>query len=135
MKNTKFFSCLLIVVSTSFFISCTRDNVDYGSTTKETLVKAQWSVDYYYAGGDKTAQLNNYRFRFIGNGTVTATDGTDSFNGSWNMLTDVNRNEVLQIHIQEAHLQDLNDQWTVALTSNDVLSMKGANSELRLRKL
>jgi hypothetical protein len=51
------------------------------------------------------------------------------------MLTDVNRNNVLRISIKEAPLQDLNDQWTVNLTSSDFIIMKGASSEIHLRRL
>jgi len=136
MKNARFFTYLLVIISTSFFVSCTRENVDYIDTTKEMITKAQWSVDYYFAGQDKTTQFSNYKFSFIGNGTVTADDGTNAVNGSWSMLKDANRNDVLQINIQEAHLQDLNSQWTVVdLTSSGVLVMKGSDSEIRLKKL
>ena len=135
MKNAKLFSCLLIIISTSFFVRCTLEKIDDAGTTKEIITRAQWSVDYYFAGQDKTAQFNNYRFNFIGNGTVTADDGTTSVNGSWSMLTDVNRNDVLRINISEAHLQGLNEQWTVNVISDELLIMKGAYSEMRLKKM
>lgn len=66
---------------------------------------------------------------------MTADDGTTSVNGTWSMLTDVNRNDVLRINISEVHWQELNDQWTVKQTSDDVLSMKAVGSEIRLRKM
>jgi hypothetical protein len=136
MKNLKFFTYLLIIISTSFFVRCTPENVDYGATTKQMITKVQWSVDYYFAGQDKTAQFNRYKFSFIGNGAITADDGTNAVTGSWRMLTDVNRNDVLQINISEVHLQDLNSQWTVLdLTSTGLLIMKGRNTEIRFRKL
>jgi hypothetical protein len=134
MKNAKLFSYLLIVISTSLFVRCTPENLDYGASTKEMIAGKQWSVDYYFAGQDRTIQFSNYKFSFVGNGTLTANDGTASVNGNWSMITDVNRNDVLQINISEAHLQGLNEQWTVNLSS-DVLIMKGAGSEMRLRKL
>jgi hypothetical protein len=134
MKNAKFFSYLLIVVFTSLFVRCTPENLDYGSGTKEMITGKQWSVDYYFAGQDRTAQFSNYKFSFAGNGTLTANDGIASVNGNWSMITDVNRNDVLKINIAEAHLQSLNEQWTVSLSSG-VLIMKGTESEMRLRKL
>jgi hypothetical protein len=134
MKTVKFFTFLFILISASSFFSCTPENLDYGATTKEMITGRQWSVDYYFAGQDKTAQFSNYKFSFIGNGTLTADNGTDPINGNWVMITDVNRNDVLKINIPEAHLQGLNEQWTVNLSS-DVLIMKGSGSEMRLRKL
>jgi hypothetical protein len=134
MKNAKFFAYLLIVISTSLFVRCTPENLDYGSGTKEMITGKQWSVDYYFAGQDRTVQFSNYKFSFVGNGTLTANDGIASVNGNWSMITDVNRNAVLRINISEAHLQGLNEQWTVDLSS-DVLILKGSGSEMRLRKL
>jgi hypothetical protein len=135
MKNATFFSYLLVIISTSFFSSCTQESIDYISSPKEIITTAQWSVDYYFAGQDKTAQFNTYTFGFIGNGTVTANDGNTSITGTWAMLKDVNRNDVLKIDINEAHLQDLNSQWTVNLSSTGMLIMKSGGSEMRLRKL
>ena len=135
MKAVKFFAYLLVVISTSFFTSCTPENLDYGSTTKEIITKAQWSVDYFFAGQDVTSQFSNYKLNFVSNGTVTANDGTTTINGTWSMITDLNRNEVLRINIAESQLQILSNQWTVKQTSDEVLTMKGAASEIHLRKL
>lgn len=135
MKNLKFFAYLLVVISTSLFTSCTTENLDFGSTTKETMTKSQWSVDYFFAGQNVTSQFSNYKINFVGNGTVIANDGTTSVNGTWSIVTDMNRNDVLRINVSESHLQVLNDQWTVKQTSDDVLTMKGPASEIHLRKL
>lgn len=135
MKNSKFVSYLLIIVSTSLFASCTKESADYPPTMRESITRSAWSIDYYFAGQDKTAQFNNYQLNFNGNGSVTAVDGTNSFNGNWSMITDVNRNELLRMNISEAHLQDLNSQWKVEATNSGILVMKNSGSELHLRKL
>lgn len=134
MKTVKFFAFLFVIISTSSFFSCTPENLDYGSGTKEMITGKQWLVDYYFEGQDKTAQFSNYKFSFVGDGTLTANDGNTSVNGNWSMITDVNRNDLLRINISETHLQGLNEQWTINLSS-DVLIMKGPGSEMRLRKL
>lgn len=134
MKAVKFFAYLLVVISTSLFTRCTPENLNYGSTTKEALIKSQWSVDYFFAGQDMTTQFSNYKLSFVGNGTVTASDGAASVNGTWSMITDLNHNDVLRINMSEAHLQVLSDQWTVRQTSDDELDMHGTVSEIRLKK-
>jgi hypothetical protein len=135
MKKPKLFSYLLIIVSTSFFISCTRENVDYFSTAQETISRGQWSVDYYFAGQDKTAQFNSYEFNFLGNGTVTVNNGSNSIHGGWSVVRDVNRKEVLRINIEDPHFLDLNEQWSVLANDTYFVNLKGASSELRLKKL
>jgi hypothetical protein len=136
MKNLRLISYLLVIVSASFFSGCTKESMNYPGSTKEVIAGSTWSIDYYYAGQDKTAQFNSYKFSFVGNGTVTADDGTNSFNGNWSVVTDVNRKDVLRINLSEAHLQDLNSQWTVENPSSiGALVMKNSGSEIHLRKL
>ena len=134
MKAVKLFAYLLVVISTSLFTRCTPENLNYGSTTKEALIKSQWSVDYFFSGRDLTTQFSNYKLSFVGNGTVSASDGATSVNGTWSMITDLNHNDVLRINMSEAQLQGLNDEWTVRQTSDDELNMKGSASEIRLKK-
>jgi heat shock protein HslJ len=134
MKNLKFFSYVLILTVACFITSCTRENISYGETTREAITRAQWSIDYYFAGQDRTAEFSNYTFSFVGNGTLKADNGTNSFNGNWSLVTDGHRNDVLSITISEALLQNINDQWKVNLTA-DGLTMKGTASQIHLRKL
>jgi hypothetical protein len=137
MKNVKLFAQLLIIVSASLFASCSPENLNDVSSPKQILSKGQWSVDYYFSGQDKTSLYNDFHFSFIGNGTVTAINGTNTIKGTWSMITDVSRNQVLKINIdsQEPFLLELNDQWSVTNSSTDAISMKDASGELRLRKL
>jgi hypothetical protein len=135
MKNAMFFSYLLVIISTSIITGCGKESIDYTDTPKEIISSGFWSVEYYFSGQDKTSQFNNYQFHFNDNGDLTATEGTNSINGSWSMVTDVNRNQVLRINIQEAHLSDLNEQWNVTATASNMIDMKGTSSEMRLKKL
>ena len=134
MKNQKLFYFFVIITMSSLLSSCTQENISYGDTAREAITKSQWSVDYYFAGQDRTTEFSNYKLSFIGNGTVKADDGTGSFNGNWSMVTDAYRNDVLRINISEAHLQAMNEAWKVNLTA-DGLTMKGGSSEIHLRKL
>jgi hypothetical protein len=134
MKNEKFSFFFIIITLSSFLNSCTQENISYGDTTREAITKSQWSVNYYFAGQDRTTEFSNYKLSFIGNGTVKADDGTGSFNGNWTMVTDAYRNDVLRITISEAHLQAMNEEWKVNQTA-DGLTMKGSSSEIHLKKL
>jgi hypothetical protein len=137
MKSARLATFILIVISTSIFTRCTREPLDYISTTKEFISQGNWKVDYYYAGQDKTAQYTGHQFIFNADGTIYGTDGNNTFNGSWNTITDVNRNDVLQIHINasDPRLMELNEHWTVRETGAVVISMKEGAIELRFKKL
>ena len=134
MKKLTIFS-FFFILTISLLGSCTRENISYGDTTREAITKSQWSIDYYFAGQDRTAEFSNYKFSFTGNGIVKAEDGSGSFSGNWNMATDARRNDVLSIQISEAHLQSLNDKWIVNLIQDGSLTMKGTTSEVRFKRL
>ena len=138
MKTLRLTAGLMLILSASIFTSCTKDqNETYESTTREFISQGKWSVDYFYAGSDRTAQFTNYQFNFLGNGTLTGTTGTNDFSGTWTVIRDVNYNDVLKITIQSADPQilDLNEQWNVVEKNNRLISMKDDNNQLRFKKL
>jgi hypothetical protein len=136
MKNHSLsLSVILLLVSIMFF-RCTPGDMDYSSTAKEIITKGEWSVDYYFAGQDKTAQYSSFHFEFLGNGTVEGTTGTTTFTGTWSTLRDVNRKELLNINITTPHLPELNDQWTVNEVSSTIIMLRNeGNDLLRLKRL
>jgi len=135
MKNEKLFSYLLLFVSLSFLSSCYPENLNYPATAREMICPGKWSVDYYFAGQDKTSEFKTYRFSFLGNGTVIAADSIHSVTATWGMARDVNYNEVLWINTLEPCFQDFNNQWIVTPDEKGRLVMKGAGTEARLKKL
>ncbi|HEU4470167.1 MAG TPA: hypothetical protein VFR58_03710 [Flavisolibacter sp.] len=137
MKAIKLAAVFCILASGLLFTSCTRD-ADYSSTTREIISKGQWTIDYFYAGQDRTAQFSHYTFTFQGNGVVTGGSSTVSFAGSWSMIRDVERNDVILMNIsgQEPQLSALSRTWSVRAKSSNALTMKDdENNEIRFRKL
>src|SRR5215218_6179203 len=114
MKTSKFFVGLLLLFTSISFVRCTPDQ-DFSTTTKDVISQGKWTVDYYYAGQDKTSQFNSYEFSFVANGTVSASTTSGEFTGTWALIKDVNRNDVIQINIptQEPQLAELNELWNV----------------------
>ena len=137
MKASKPSFRIILFAAVFFFASCTKDQ-DFSSTTREIISEGQWSVDYYYAGQDKTTLFSHFQFVFQGNGVVKGSNGSVSIEGSWNMIRDVNRNDVIRITINspEPHFSDLTESWNVTEKNSSVVAMKDAqNHELRFRKL
>ena len=136
MKTSKSFVGFLLLFTSIAFVRCTPDQ-DFSRTTKDILSQGTWSVDYYFAGQDKTAQYNSYQFSFVGNGMVSGTNGSNQFQGNWALIKDVNGNDVIHINLQtqEPFLLELNELWKVADKSPDIIAMNGDATQLRLRKL
>lgn len=126
-----------LLFASLLFTSCTKDSTDYGNTTREILSEGKWSVDYFFAGQDKTDDFNSYHFKFSGNGSVTGSNGIHNFNGNWNIIKDPNNKEILQITIlsQEPQLTELNEDWHISGTLTNLLELHGNGNKLRFKKL
>jgi hypothetical protein len=137
MRTAKLTAVSLLLSVSVFFSACTREVQDDHSLTKEIISKGSWSVDYYYTGQDKTALYSNFQFTFNADGTVSGKNVLEQFAGTWSVVRDVNRNDVLQISISstDPQITELNANWSVTNTDPLVVSMKiGEGSQLRLRK-
>lgn len=138
MKKLNFTVTALLFIVSLLFVNCTPD-MPYASTTKEVITQGKWSIDYYYAGQDKTAQYQNFQFNFLVSGTMTCTNGTDTYEGTWNIIKDVSRADVMTISINnqvQTTLAELNTSWTVMTVNLNYVAMKDVNStQLIFKKL
>lgn len=73
--------------------SCTSD--DSPSTVSanpqpviNTATSGEWVVTYYFDDTDETAHFNGYTFTFSANNVITATNGTNTYTGSWSVTND-----------------------------------------------
>ena len=139
MKIQNLAASFLLILAAFTFTHCTKEQVeDNSSTTKEIITQGKWTVDYFFADQDITAQYSNYQFVFLGNGTVMAKGNQHELSGTWSMIRDVNYNDVIRINIdtQDPSMAELNDQWSVTNKSLATVVMQdGTSSQLRFKKL
>jgi len=135
MKSAKCFAIALLFISFSF-TNCSEDR-DYLFTTNEIITQGSWDVEFF-VNQDKTAQYRNYTFHFSGNGSLQGTDGSNTVKGSWNVIRDVDRTDLLTINLNEHnYMPELNNTWNVKSKSTNVFNfqLRGSNTEFRIRKL
>ena len=134
MKNAKVFAVILLLVSFTF-TNCSPDQ-DHLFTTNEIITRGNWGVEFFI-NNDKTTEYADYVFQFSGNGTFTGTDGTHTTEGSWSVIRDVDRTDLLTISISDqTHMTELNNSWSVKGKSAVALKLLSKNaSEVRIHKL
>ena len=135
MKSAKLFAAILLFISFSF-TNCTQDR-DYRYGTDEIITSGNWGVEFY-ANPDKTAEFSTYSLQFNGNGKVQGTNGLNIVEGTWTVVHDVDRTDVLSISINEQNpLSELTNKWSVTTKNNNALALKlkGGATEFRIRKL
>jgi hypothetical protein len=135
MKSANIFAGLLVFVSLSF-TNCSPDQ-DYISNTNEIITRGDWGVTFF-ANKDKTLEYEKYVFRFSGNGTLEGTDGIHTSKGTWNVIRDVDRSDLLTINLNEqTTITELSNAWSVKAKSTEAISFlgRGNSTEFRIRKL
>jgi hypothetical protein len=135
MKSAKFFAGVLLFISFSF-TNCSPSH-DYLFTTNEIITRGNWGIEFFVSQ-DKTAQYGNYTFQFSGNGVIQGSNGVNTVKGSWAVIHDVDRSDILTITMNEQNsIAELSNVWNVKAKTTEALKLqvKGSTTEFRIRKL
>ena len=131
MKKT----ALLILMSLSVaLISCSKsdDNnpspSDTSSSVKEN-VPGQWKVSYYYDNDkEETSNYLGYTFTFASDGTLTAINAAQTYQGSWSNTVDDNLPRLVISLSGNDDLIELSDDWVIKSISNTLISLEDDNT-------
>lgn len=135
MKTANCLAIALLIISFSS-TNCSPDR-DYYFTTNEIITQGNWGIEFF-VNQDKTAEYGNYKFHFSGNGRLEGTDGNKTIKGTWNVIRDADRTDLLTITLNEQiYMPELNNTWNVKSKSANAFNfqLKGNNAEFRIRKL
>ena len=149
MRNTKL---LLIGVMSLTLLSamCSSDDDENPNTTAAQIEAVEddaesgtWRITYFYdTDHEETSDYNGYDFTFNDNGTLVATNGTNTYNGTWSVTNDSNSSsgdssssddDDLDFNIFFASPEDfeeLSDDWDIishSSTSIQLIDVSGGN--------
>jgi hypothetical protein len=139
MKNLKKIKfslviAMLFVLTTSSMCS----NDDDGSTSSvnpsdviNIVNNGTWRITYYYdTDHEETSSFNGYNFTFGESNVLTASNGTNSYTGTWS-VTDSNSNDDnlsdLDFNIafsSPAQFEELTDDWEIIEKSSTLIKLK-----------
>jgi hypothetical protein len=148
----------LIAAMSMFFIACDSsddsndDNNNNSSSnsadlTSEIMEQGDWQVTYFVDSGvDQTNDFNGYTFVFNTDGTVIASNGNQTVNGTWNIFDDSSNSSsdddgnssddddfILDFAVPESSdFEDLNDEWDFSSVSNskiELIDISGGNGD------
>jgi len=145
----------LLIMFGLFFVSCEDDegNLPLNNTTPETsaditsgyAASGDWEITYFNdSGTDETADFAGYAFTFNTDGTLVATNGTETINGTWSILDDSSNSSSdddgnstddddfnIMFVVSETHnFDDLIDDWdfvSVSETKIELLDVSGGD--------
>ena len=141
MKTLK---SIMICTALLFAMSCSLDDsnpVDMSPTEQVQAISdiaesGSWVVAYYYdTDHEETDHFNNFVFTFDPNGTVSATDGTNTYSGIWSVVADSSDDDYSDVDFNlffqsPADFNEISDDWDVqSYTQNriELVDISGGN--------
>jgi hypothetical protein len=143
MKKVSFYSILACVFIINTASTCSSDDSNSSSTTDttpivNTVTQGTWRVTYYFdTDTDETSDFTGYNFTFGSSNVLTATNGTNTFTGSWSVTSNNSNDDSpsndLDFNIlfaSPANFEDLSDDWDIVsrtATKIELIDVSGGN--------
>lgn len=124
MKTLNFLPKIFLVLSIFLAaIACTEDSSADEITINEitdAVTKGQWIISKFEdSGEDETSDFQGYKFTFAPSGSLTATNGTTTYVGTWSVSdSNVDDDNPEDLHFNiffelTNQFEDLNDDWLI----------------------
>jgi hypothetical protein len=138
IKLIPFLSCIFLLNVAS---TCSKDDSSSSSNNQTqvttTVTSGTWKITLYNDSGTvKTSNFTGYNFTFGANNSLTASNSTNNYTGTWS-VTDSNSNDDslsdLDFNIifaSPANFQDLSDDWDIISrtdTKIQLIDVSGGN--------
>lgn len=149
MKKVFYFG-LVMLLSVTLFSACTSDD-DSSSDNSQQIAQIEgiveagtWRItNFNDSGQDETSDFTGYSFTFASSGTLTASNGTTTLDGTWSITNDSssssdddsNDDDDIEFNIffpvpDTNDFEDLNDDWDIVSTSAtriELIDVSGGN--------
>lgn len=154
MKTLFFKRSLFLLLSVLLITSCSTSDDDNSQNQEsqqligelQNIVRSgTWKITKYIdSGEDELYHFQGYSFTFNENGTVVATNGTNTYNGTWSITDsnssddDSNDDDDLDFNLafnETNEFEDLTDDWDILSRSSTKIELQdisGGSGEIDL---
>ncbi|WP_299115791.1 hypothetical protein [uncultured Winogradskyella sp.] len=148
MKKRFYFGLLIMLSFSLMSTTCSTDDDD-GSPNDNSQQIAQavstaqsgtWRItNFNDSGQNETSDFNGYNFSFNSDGTLVATNGSNTVNGTWSVTDDSSSSSSSSDDIDfniffpvpaSNNFEDLNDDWDIVSISStriELIDISGGN--------
>lgn len=143
MKKLTLLPFLSLIFMLNMASTCSGDDNNSSSADAtpviNTVTSGTWRVTYYFdTDTDETNHFTGYNFTFGGSNVLTATNGTNTYTGSWSVINDDSSDDDnpsgdLDFNIlfsSPANFADLSDDWDIlsrTATKIELIDVSGGN--------
>ena len=147
MKKLRFIPLLAALFMLNVASMCSSDDDNNSNSNTTALVQAAvintassgtWRITFYEDSGDnETSNFSGYNFTFGSGNALTASNGTNTYTGSWSVTNsnsnDDNPSNDIDFNIlfsTPANFEDLSDDWDIVsytATKIQLVDVSGGN--------
>jgi len=119
---------ILMIAAVLAFASCRKNDDNSPSspgTVTNTVQQGAWRISNFNDNGNnETSHFNGYTFTFFSGGTITAVNGTNTFNGTWTSQYDDSHDKLLLNFGSASLFEELNEDWHVLEQNNSLIRLE-----------
>lgn len=140
MKKGFYFGLLTLMSFSILLSSCSNDDESPIDNTQQiaqieaTVESGTWHItNFNDSGQDETSDFTGYNFTFASDGTLTASNGTTTLDGTWSVSSDSSSSsssddDDIEFNIffpvpDTNDFEDLNDDWDIVSTSTSRIEL------------
>jgi len=143
MKKTINLGMVLMLSLALMSSTCSSDDDDGNSNDNSALIadventveSGNWEITYYFDSTDETSDYNGYAFTFDPNGTLTATNGTNTYAGTWSVTDSSSSSSSDDVDFNiffsaPPDFEELSDDWDIiqySSTKIELIDVSGGN--------
>lgn len=122
---------LILCLIATQFIACKKEVTSPSASLPITAgsIAGDFTINSFVSSVDQTSTFSEFSFTFNDNGTIIATKGSDTFNGTWKF--DDSDSTELKLSFPDAPLNELNKGWHIEDITEDhmILTDDGATDD------
>lgn len=132
MKN-QIFSIFLLLSVSFFAISCETDD-DSNSNNNALIVQLETSIktgtwrvsNFVEDGNSQTHHFTGYAFTFSDNGTVSATNGSNTVTGTWTTSSSSSSGSkfILNFNASNGPFEEISEDWRIENVTSILIDLK-----------
>jgi hypothetical protein len=131
----------ILILLAMFVIACSKDNsndetdssnsANQATQANQIAQSGTWRISYFWdTDKDETSNFTGYEFSFNSDGTLVATNNTNTVNGTWSVTdsssssssSDVDFNIMFNVP-QSSDFEDLNDDWDIVSVTDTMIEL------------
>ncbi|MCS6917642.1 MAG: hypothetical protein RMK52_07535 [Chitinophagales bacterium] len=116
---------LAVLMVAALFGACKKDDDGSAGEVSQTVQNGQWRITKFIEDSvDHTSYFTGYVFTFNENGTVTATNGSNTVSGTWGTRNDSGKTKFDLYFSSPYEFEEISEDWVVLSFTSTLIDLE-----------